>query len=149
MASPSRNRRPDVVPYLLVDRVDDLVDFARAVFHAELRGRLTRPDGTVMHVELAIGDGLLMAGEPMGEFGPTPGWLFVTVADCDRTYSRALEAGATSVMEVTDMHHAGERYGGVKDPFGNVWWISTTVDEVDWKEQQRRIDALVEQELGE
>ena len=137
-----------MVPYLLVKEVDALIAFCETVFRAELRGRLTRPDGTVMHAELAIGDSVVMMGEPMGEFGPAPGGLFVTVDDCDAVYARALEAGGTVEMPIMDMHHAGERYGGVRDGCGNIWWIASDTERVSWEEQQRRIDALVEQDLG-
>ena len=143
-----KRERQTAVPYLLVDGVDGLIDFCREVFDAELSGRLARPEGTVMHAEVLIGDSVVMMGEPMGEFQPAPGWVFVTVDDCDAVYARALQAGGTSEMEISHMHHAGERYGGVRDPFGNVWWISSHVEDVPWDEQQRRIDALVEQELG-
>ena len=63
-------------------------------------------------------------------------------------YARALECGATPIMEVADLTHAGERYGGVQDPTGNVWWIASKVRDIPWDEQQRRMDALVAQELG-
>ena len=144
----SSQPRHSVVPYLLVERVDDLIAYCRDAFEARLLGRLTRPDGSLMHAEVAIGDSLVMMGEPMGELGPAPAMLFVTVDDCEAVYERALAAGGESVMEVTHMHPAGERYGGVRDAHGNVWWISTTVEEVPWDEQQRRIQALVDQELG-
>lgn len=137
-----------VTPYLFVEGVDRLIDFCTEAFDAALIGRLTRPEGTVMHAEIKIGDSVIMMGEPMGELDAAPGWLFVRVADCDATYARAIGAGGESIMEVTDMYHAGERYGGVRDPLGNVWWIATAVEDVPWEEQQRRVDAMVEQELG-
>ncbi len=36
---------------------------------------------------------------------------------------RALDAGASLVMAVTDMPY-GDRQGGVSDPSGNLWWVS-------------------------
>ncbi len=36
----------------------------------------------------------------------------------------------------------GERYGGVQDPAGNIWWIATHVEDVSPEEQARRIRAL-------
>ena len=101
-----------------------------------------------MHAEIDIEGSRIMMGEPMGEFGPQPGMLYVRVDDPEATFARALEAGATSIMEITRMHHAGERYGGVQDPFGNSWWIATTEEVVPWPESQRRIDALIAQDLG-
>lgn len=141
--------RPGPIPYLFVDNVDQLIAFCVDVFGAELRGRLVRPEGAVMHAEVTIDGRRVMMGEPMGEFEANPAWIFLYVDDCDATYAKALEAGGTSVMEVTYMQHAGERYGGVKDPTGNVWWIAADLDEsVSWEEQQRRIDALAHQQLG-
>ncbi len=128
-----------ITPYLLVEGVDELVGFLQRGFDAEARQRLERPDGSVMHVELRIGDSMLMLGEPMGEFGPMPSSIYLYVEDCDSVYRRALEAGGTSVMEVTHMYHAGERYGGVQDPSGNIWWIATHVEDVPPEEQKRRV----------
>jgi len=85
----------------------------------------------------------------MGEFDQMTGAIFLRVADCDQVYADVIAAGATPIMEVMTLPHAGERYGGVRDPFDNVWWISTHLEDVPWAEQQRRVDALVEQGLGE
>lgn len=144
MTSRPGSDRQTLVPYLLVERASDLIEYCTRAFDAQLCGRLTRPDGSLMHAELRIGDSLLMVGDPMGEFDPAPGWIFITVDDCDAVYARALEAGGTVEMEMTHMQHAGEKYGGVRDPFGNVWWIATNLEDVSWDEQQRRIDALAE-----
>jgi len=53
-----------------------------------------------------------------------PAGLYVHVANADETYSKALQAGATSVMEPSDQSYG--RSGGVLDPCGNTWWIVTT-----------------------
>jgi len=140
---------PTLTPYLLIERADQLIDFCVSVFDARLLGKLTRPDGSLMHAEVAIGNGMLMLGEPMGEFDEMTGAIFVRVENCDEAYDRALAAGGTSVMDLMTMSHAGERYGGVEDPFGNTWWIATHVEDLPWEEQQRRIDALVDQGLGQ
>jgi PhnB protein len=36
---------------------------------------------------------------------------------------RALAAGAAKIMDVADMPY-DDRQGGVKDPYGNLWWLS-------------------------
>ena len=51
-------------------------------------------------------------------------------------HGRALEAGATSVTEVTHLFW-GDRVGRVRDPYGNLWWIQARVEEVD-AEMERR-----------
>jgi PhnB protein len=50
--------------------------------------------------------------------------LYVYVPDVDATYRRAMQAGATSLREPVQQPYR-ERNAGVKDTFGNVWWIAT------------------------
>lgn len=137
-----------VTPYLLVDGVAGLIEFLVAAFDAEVKGSLTRPDGSLMHAEVQVGDSMVMMGEPMGEFGPMPASVFLYVPDCDATYQAALAAGGTSVMDVTTMEHAGVRYGGVQDPTGTIWWIGTQLEDIPWDESQYRIDAVAGQDFS-
>ncbi len=130
-----------VTPYLLVEGVEELLAFLGRAFGAEEEYRLKRPDGTIMHAEARIAGSPVMMGEPMGEFGPMPASIFLYVEDCDAIYARAIESGGVSVMAPTTMEHAGERYGGVRDPSGNLWWIATHLEDVSAEEQARRIEA--------
>jgi PhnB protein len=54
------------------------------------------------------------------------GFLHVYVEDADATYRRALDAGARSLDEPSDMPY-GDRRGMVEDPWGNTWQIATYV----------------------
>lgn len=114
-----------VTPYLIVPGVATLLDFLAKAFGAHEVSRLHRPDGTIMHAEVRIGGSTVMMGEPTAGFDAMPASLYLLVDDCDVAYRRALDCGGVSVMEPADMHHSGQRYGGVKDPSGNVWWIAT------------------------
>ncbi len=116
-----------VTPYLIVDQVEALIEFLKTVFSAELRGEVRfRDDGTVQHAEITIGDSVVMMGEPMGSLKAQPTSMYVYVDDCDTTYQTALDAGGESVMEPQLFPH-GDRYGGVQDQSGNIWWIVTHV----------------------
>jgi PhnB protein len=68
--------------------------------------------------------------------------IHLYVEDVDATYRRALEAGATSVREPADQFY-GDRSGGVKDRFGNQWWIATHVEDVPPDEMKRRAKAAM------
>lgn len=125
-----------------MNEVGELVRFVTRAFGASETHRLDRPDGSIMHVEVRIGDSVVMMGEPMGDFGPMPTSLYLYVEDCDSVYERAIGANGISVMEPTNMYHAGERYGGVRDPSGNIWWIATHVEDVSPEEQARRAAQL-------
>lgn len=116
-----------VTPYLVVHGVEPLLEFVQDVFGAELRGEPKyRENDSVQHVEIRIGDSVIMMGEPMGDLPALPASLYVYVDDCDVVYGRAVEAGATPVLEPRLYRH-GDRYGGVKDASGNIWWIVTHV----------------------
>jgi PhnB protein len=71
-----------------------------------------------------IGDAMIEMSEAHGRWQPMPASIHLYVPDADALYARALEAGATSILPVTDQPY-GERSGGVKDPWGNRWWIAT------------------------
>src|SRR5258706_1130456 len=111
-----------VTPYLIVTDVPRLLRFLDEAFGARERMRLPRPDGSVMHAEVAIGDSIIMMGEPMGDVGPMPASIFLRVGDADAAYRKALQAGATSISEPADQPHAGERYGGGSHPRGDALW---------------------------
>jgi uncharacterized glyoxalase superfamily protein PhnB len=120
-----------VTPYLVVPNVPRLLEFLAEAFRAVERVRVPRADGSVMHAEVTIGDSIVMMGEPTEEWKAMPGAIFLRVSDSDAAYRRALAAGATSIMEPTDQPHAGERYGGVKDPCGNLWWLAMPLKQTD------------------
>lgn len=132
-----------ITPYITASDPGQVIDFAQRVFGARIDHRMTGPDGRVWHADLVIGDSHLMIGWARPPQTPMPAMLYLYVPDCDAVYNRALEAGATSVMAVADMFY-GDRHGGVRDPFGNEWWIATHVEDVSEEELERRSKAHAE-----
>jgi PhnB protein len=47
----------------------------------------------------------------------------------DAWYRRAVEAGATPLHEPADQPY-GDRSGGVRDAFGNQWYIATHIRDI-------------------
>jgi PhnB protein len=127
-----------ITPYLFVENVPKLIEFLSKAFDAKEIIRQGRADGSTAHAEMRIGDSPVMMGEPMGQFGPMPASIYMYVADCDAVYRRAVDAGGVSVIEPTTMNFSGQRYGGIKDPAGNLWWIATNVEDVSKEEMDRR-----------
>lgn len=113
-----------VSPYLIVPEASATIDFLKQVFDAEELRRYPTADGKVMHAEVRIDDSVVMLGDAGEEWPPVPSNIHVYVADVDATYRRALEAGATSVLEPIKRED-GDKRGVVKDPGGTTWWIST------------------------
>jgi len=102
----------------------DLLDFVREVFAAEELERLPVRDG--FHVEARIGDSMIVF--EAGSFPPTASVtrnsIYVYVPDVDAAYKRAMERGATSISAPENKPYQ-ERACGVKDTFGNTWYIAT------------------------
>jgi PhnB protein len=132
----------NIIPYIMIDNVAKLIVFTKAAFDAELKYKLDRNDGTIMHAEVIIGKNIIMMGEPTEQFGAMPVSIYMYVTDCDKVYQAALQAGGTSITEVKTMHHAGERYGCIKDFAGNIWWIATHVEDMTLEETKRRIKEM-------
>ena len=130
-----------ITPYLTVPGVAKLIDFVKQAFDAKEIERMQRPDGTVQHAEVKIGDSIVMMGEPQGQWTARPGTLYVYVDDVDSTYRLAIDAGARSLTEPADMFY-GDRNAGVEDPSGNSWWIAKHIEDVSAEELQKRAAAV-------
>ena len=88
-----------ITPYLTVQGVAQLIEFAKAAFDAKEKERIMGPDGRIAHAEVKIGDSVVMMGEARGDWKPMPGTIYLYTTDADATYRRALKAGATSLTE--------------------------------------------------
>jgi PhnB protein len=102
----------------------DLSDFVKHVFGAVEIERVEMGPKS-FHVESRIGDSVVVmeTGDPPDP-SATQASVYVYVEDVDAAYRRALEAGATSIAAPEDKPYQ-ERAAGVKDSFGNTWWIAT------------------------
>jgi len=134
-----------VIPYLVVQGAAALIDFLRQAFDATEKERHTWPDGSIMHAEVKIGDSVIMLGEARGEWKPMPASIYLYVNDADATFRKAIKAGAVSVMEPADQFY-GDRHGGVKDPCGNFWWVSTHIEDVPPEELQKRMEEFIKKQ---
>ena len=135
-----------VTPYLAVEGADQLLDFVQKAFGAEVLMSMPSPDGKVGHAEVRIGDSVVMlADASTSDQGQAmPGMIHLYVEDCDATYRRAMDAGATSLREPSDQFY-GDRTGGVRDPVGNHWWIATHVEDIPPEEMGKRAEEAMKQ----
>lgn len=111
-----------IMPYLIIEGAADFFKFMQAVFGATEKMKVMRDEHTYMHAELQIGENTIMFTDATAEFPVQNAGLFIYVANCDDTYNKALANGATSIMEPVDQDYG--RGAGVKDAFGNTWWIT-------------------------
>ncbi|TWT42060.1 Glyoxalase-like domain protein [Phycisphaerae bacterium RAS1] len=136
-----------VTPSLVVKDADAAIALYKKAFGAEEIMVLRSPNGGVMHAEIKIGDSTIMLGGEWPDHGmkaPLPGHcsggLHIYVADADKAFQRAVDAGCTVVMPPADMFW-GDRYAKVKDPSGHQWGIATRIEEVSPEECARRAAA--------
>lgn len=121
-------RRPgfnNIAPYFLVKDAPKFMEFLVSAFAATEGVRVPRPDGSIMHAEVRIGDSVIEFAETNEQYPTRPMTIHLYVADADATFARALEAGATSIYAPTDDHPSGDHWGEAKDQFGNTWYIAT------------------------
>ena len=112
-----------ITPFITVSNASELIEFLRATFDAEETSRQHHGWGFVASVKIDD-SGLLIMGDEGLRGRERTGAFHVYVPDCDATYRRAIEAGATSIGEPADTSY-GERAGFVKDVAGNHWYIAT------------------------
>ena len=122
----SRDTYRTVTPYLVVPDADAELVFLKVAFGATEANCQRRPDNTVMHAEVKIGDSLVMLGQAGGPWKARSAALYLWVENVDATYARALQAGATSESEPEDKAY-GHRNAGVVGPNGVTWWIGAPV----------------------
>jgi PhnB protein len=114
-----------VMPYLILQNASEFIAFTQKVFDAKEINKVMRDANTIMHGEIMIGESTIMFADATGEYHVSSAGLFVYVDDADATYKSALANGGVAVSELSDQPYG--RSGGIKDPFGNVWWITSMV----------------------
>jgi PhnB protein len=119
----------DVNVYMHPLRADPMIRFLQRAFGAEELARYASPDGVVHHAQIRVGSSVLEMGEAHGRYQPTASVLYLYVEDVDAAYKRALQAGATSISQPADQPY-GDRNAGVKDSFGNTWYIAARIRDV-------------------
>lgn len=114
-----------IMPYLILRDAPSFIKFAEQVFDAKIALKEMRDANKIMHAEIKIGDSIVMVAEATADYVPQNAGLFVYVKDADTAFEQALELGSEMVLEVSNQPYG--RSGGVRDPFGNTWWITSVI----------------------
>jgi uncharacterized glyoxalase superfamily protein PhnB len=112
-----------VMPYLILKDGKGFLSFVREVFNGRITHEDYHEDGLLRHAEIQVGGNTLMVATARPEWPAQPAGMFIYVENADETYKKALEHGATSVMEPADQHYG--RSSGVVDANDNTWWITS------------------------
>ncbi|MGC5034746.1 VOC family protein [Streptomyces sp. DT190] len=123
------------------------IDFYRTALGAEEIERYTGPEGRIVHALMRLGDTVLAVKDADGgdpappSLGGTPVIMALDVTDPDAVADAMVRAGATVVYPVADQPY-GQRGGRLADPFGHLWMVSRTIEDLTPEEIQQRTDAM-------
>lgn len=131
-----------VAPWIVTDDTAALLDFITRAFAGKELGRVATEDGLIGHAEIRVGDTVLLAFDRHSDWPAMPTLLRVFVGNADETFSQALAAGGRVVTPLAN-DAFGQRGGRIKDPFGNIWWVSSFVEHVTEQEMWERLQDPV------
>jgi PhnB protein len=112
-----------VTPYFFVEKPYRFIEFLMQGLGGILMQEHKRPDGGLANAQVRLGTSTVMVSEATQQYPPMAAAYYLYVENADLAVRQALACGATLTMKVADMPY-GDRQGGVRDPHGNVWWIS-------------------------
>ena len=131
-----------VAPWIVTDDTGALLDFITQAFAGKELGRVATVDGLIGHAEIRVGDTVLLAFDRHSDWPAMPSLLRVFVGNADETFAQALAAGGRIVTPLAN-DAFGQRGGRIKDPFGNIWWVSSLVEHVTEQEMWERLQDPV------
>ncbi len=114
-----------VMPYLILKDAAAFIPFTEVVFGAKLvyKGFRDNDEKLLAHAEIQLNGCNILFADVTEDFGQANANLFIYVESADETFRKALDHGCTVANELADQVYG--RSGGVTDPFGNVWWITS------------------------
>ena len=111
-----------VTPYFFVAGADRFIEFlVRGLGGIETARHMNGE--RIANAQVRIGSSTVMVSEASADFPAMPASYYLYVENADEAMRQATAQGGTKVMDVADMPYK-DRQGGIRDPFGNLWWIS-------------------------
>jgi PhnB protein len=138
-----------VTPHLVCAGAADAIEFYKKAFDAIEMGRLSDPQGKLIHASIRIGDSVVMLVDEFPEWGKpgpkslkgSPVTIHLYVEDVDAIFERAVGAGAKVTMPLEDTFW-GDRYGVLEDPFGHHWSVATHIRDMTPEEIQQAAQKM-------
>jgi uncharacterized glyoxalase superfamily protein PhnB len=127
-----------VAPWVVTDDTGAFLAFVTAAFDGVELGRVATESGAIGHAEIRIGDTVVLAFDRDPDWPRMPSLLRVFVPDADAAFARAVAAGGRVVTALAT-HAFGQRGGRIGDPFGNIWWVVSQVEDVPEPEIWERL----------
>ena len=129
-----------VQPALNLTDAKAAMSFVKQVFGGKVIEQMAGDDGKLMHGAVKVGDSVVMFSDAMNE-PVRAGNLIVYVRNVDKTFAKAVKAGAKTLAEPSDQFW-GDRFARFEDPFGNRWGVATHIEDVSPKQMKKRMAQL-------
>lgn len=119
------NGHQPLMPYLILLNADDFIGFTQRVFGAReiFKSYRDEDSGEIMHAEVQINGCNILFADVTEGYDPAPANLFIYVEDAAETLHKAVKNGCTVIDELAERDYGHS--AGVRDPFGNVWWLTS------------------------
>jgi PhnB protein len=135
-------------PYLIVDGAARAIDFYKKAFRAKEIMRLEH-HGKIGHAEIKVGNSRIMLADEFPEMdargpksiGGSPVSIHLYVKDADKTFAKAVKAGAKVKHPLEDKFY-GDRTGSVEDPYGHIWHVATHKEDLTPEEISNRAATM-------
>ena len=136
MANTTMNTGAKIIPTMRYADAVAAIDWLCRAFGFEKHLVVPGEDGTIVHSQLVLEDGMIMVGsvrdDEFGALQRPPNMLggvgtqsaYIVVGDADAHYERAVAAGAEIVLDIEDQDHGGRAYS-CRDPEGHLWNFGT------------------------
>lgn len=131
------SRHPSLIPCLRYRDAPAAIDWLCNTFGFRRQLVVDDGEGGIAHAQLCLpdGSGMLMLGSAVDneygrlmhtptEVGGCTQSLYLVVADAEAMYRRALDAGASMVIDIRDEDYGGQGFT-CRDPEGHVWSFGT------------------------
>jgi uncharacterized glyoxalase superfamily protein PhnB len=138
MPALAKHTKATVIPCLRYRDASKAMEWLCQTFGFEKQLVIPLADGSIMHAQLSLGNGMIMLGsvrEEETEFGryiKQPDQIggfetqssYMIVADADQIYRQAIAAGAEIVIDIKDEDYGGRGFSCM-DLEGHLWSIGT------------------------
>lgn len=111
-----------VTPYFFVEGADSFLQFLAEAFGGFEIGRHMNGE-RIANAQVRLGTSTVMVSEASPEFPAMPASYYLYVENADEAMLKAIAAGGVKIMDVANMPY-NDRQGGIRDRFGNLWWVS-------------------------
>ena len=110
-------------PYIFADDAKTYLLFLAEGLGGEIVSSHEAPDGRLANAQVRFGDTTIMVSDATAAMPANRLTCYLYVENADAAMARGIAAGGEQVGQVADQAY-GDRQGGLRDPRGNIWWLS-------------------------